>query len=276
MSGLNRSRQRQRHQLTLLAVVLATGAVTGLELPRSIDRAIAKEAQKGWEEHNQTDELGRIVGGVDAKSGAYPFFVRLESIETSAMCGASLVARDVVLTAGHCDPNGDYTFRVYVNGHADTATAADGVFETKSIAKRKRPDFDINTFANDFLLIKLEKPVPRDTIPLVKLNTDPTIPRNNQDLRVIGLGALSEGEGAIFPDKLQEVIVTRVDMNDCAGAYAKVGINFVKESIMFCASQPGKDACQGDSGMLYDCVRVMKILATQLTQLVTLCRWPNP
>ena len=69
---------------------------------------------------------------------------------------------------------------------------------------------------------------------------------------MIGLGALSEGEGAIFPDKLQEVIVTRVDMNDCAGAYANVGINFVKESIMFCASQPGKDACQGDSGLLHN------------------------
>jgi trypsin len=206
---------------------------------------IAKEAQMRWEEHSQTDELGRIVGGADAKSGAYPFFVRLQSIETSAICGASLVARDVVLTAGHCDPNDNYNFKVSMNGRA-----TDGVFETKSIAKRKRPDFDINTFSNDFLLIKLEKPVARDTIPLVKLNTDPTIPRNNQDLRVIGIGALSEGEGATYPDKLQEAIVTQVDMNECAGAYANVGVKFVMESIMFCASQPGKDACQGDSGML--------------------------
>ena len=73
MTGINRARQRQRHQLTLLAVVIATGTVTALELPRSIDRAIAKEAQKRWEEHSPTDELGRIVGGADAKSGAYPF-----------------------------------------------------------------------------------------------------------------------------------------------------------------------------------------------------------
>lgn len=259
MTGMNRSRRCQRHQITLLAVVLATG--TALELPRSIDQTVAKEAQKHWEEHSQTGELGRIVGGADAKPGAYPFFVRLESIETSAICGASLVARDVVLTAGHCDPNDNYHFRVSMNGHA-----ADGVFETKSVAKRKRPDFDINTFSNDFLLIKLEKPVARDTIPLVKLNIDPTIPRSNQDLRVIGLGALSEGEGARFPDKLQEVILTQVDINECAGAYANVGINFVMESIMFCASQPGKDACQGDSGALYVCCHVIKTLVAYLTQ----------
>ena len=38
----------------------------------------------------------RIVGGSDADEGDYPFFVQGSS------CGASLIWKDIVLTAAHC------------------------------------------------------------------------------------------------------------------------------------------------------------------------------
>lgn len=45
----------------------------------------------------------RIVGGTDVVRGEYPFFVRIDH-NFFPSCGGSLVAPDVVLTAGHCLP----------------------------------------------------------------------------------------------------------------------------------------------------------------------------
>lgn len=39
-----------------------------------------------------------IVNGYDAKRGRYPYFVTIED-----WCGGSLIAPDIVLTAGHCE-----------------------------------------------------------------------------------------------------------------------------------------------------------------------------
>lgn len=41
----------------------------------------------------------RIIGGEDASIGKYPFFVQ------GSGCGASLIWKDIVLTAAHCKGN---------------------------------------------------------------------------------------------------------------------------------------------------------------------------
>ena len=55
-----------------------------------------------------TKELGRdrrIVNGVDADQGEWPWFVSLRSAYGGDhFCGGSLVAGDVVMTAAHCVP----------------------------------------------------------------------------------------------------------------------------------------------------------------------------
>jgi len=42
----------------------------------------------------------RIVNGLDAPEGRFPWFVRLVGSE---LCGGSLIASDIVLTAAHCE-----------------------------------------------------------------------------------------------------------------------------------------------------------------------------
>ena len=43
-----------------------------------------------------------IIGGMDAVEDAYPYVVSLQYISAGHSCGGSLIARDVVLTAAHC------------------------------------------------------------------------------------------------------------------------------------------------------------------------------
>ena len=45
----------------------------------------------------------RIVGGTQVPPGRYPYFATLlREIGTTAYCGGSLIAPNIVLTAAHC------------------------------------------------------------------------------------------------------------------------------------------------------------------------------
>jgi secreted trypsin-like serine protease len=51
-----------------------------------------------------------VIGGGEAEKGRHPYMVSLQD-DTSHFCGGSLIAPDVVLTAGNCPLH--YTMNVY-------------------------------------------------------------------------------------------------------------------------------------------------------------------
>jgi len=123
------TRKWQRHKITMLAVLVVAGIGSA--------------------------ELSRIVGGTPTAFGAYPFFVRLEKNQGILECGGSLVARDVVLTAHHCDPQGDSEFITVVNAYTSpNINNSSSEFQTVTVDRRGHEDFSMETFANDFLLLK--------------------------------------------------------------------------------------------------------------------------
>jgi secreted trypsin-like serine protease len=234
-------------------VSTATAAVTTtdiplLALPRLIDSSVAKTAEIRYQAVQEagvpSSALGKVVGGTEADYGAYPFFVRLRPLLGTSKCGGSLVAPDVVLTAAHCNGNFE-NFAVSVNGYTASLLNNQDEEETESVEKLPHPDFVLDTFANDYMLLKLKDPI--ETIEPVTLNFDGAVPGFVEDLRVIGLGTIQEG--GQFPNFLREVIVQHADMELCQKAYADAGLNLVREEIMFCAQGDKKDACQGDSGV---------------------------
>jgi len=179
----------------------------------------------------------RIVGGFDAEAEKYPFFVSWGG------CGASLIAKDVILTAAHCQ--GVIQNTVRIGQYRKFGSVGQGL--QRNIVKRvPHPDYSDFDVDYDYMVMKLDEAVVDDYVP-IELNGNAFIPMDDQTLSVIGFGALAQ-QSQSTPSRLQQVDVSYIPTNTCNGSSKYNGD--VKDDTMFCAGVEGggKDSCQGDSG----------------------------
>lgn len=206
-----------------------------------------------------------IYGGDEVTPNRYPFLVslfyrNLSSGELSFMCGGSLIAPAVILTAAHCN---DFIDVAMIGLH--NLTLEEEPRETYNISSDQKvmfPLYNNITAEGDFLLLFLDKP---SSFAPISLNKNPKIPRKKEQLTVIGWGMQETGDISTVPE---ETNVKTRSTSWCAVAYmgltvglellAKVndtvlpqsevpGFAVTKHSI--CAENGGKSAfCNGDSG----------------------------
>jgi trypsin len=193
----------------------------------------------------------RIVGGTAVPNVAtYPWFVQGRG------CAGTLIARDMVLTAAHCE-GFPFDSAVLLNsltayddirfGRASKPSGAQepsvARFSNGARIQVPHPDYSPGSEANDYMLVKLQGAVPNAQ--LVELNFDDNFPVPNQSLRVIGVGTTA-ANGPVS-DFLLQVDVNYVSNNQCNNLY---GQGSIQGDVMLCAAVPngGKDSCQGDSG----------------------------
>ena len=176
----------------------------------------------------------KIVGGVQATKGEFPFIVSLKSSYGSHFCGGSLIKKNWVLTAAHC-VEGGYLKGVSIglNNQADTV----GVEKFTVLQIVKHPGWNTNTMDNDFALVQLSGD---SKFAPIALNTKEIV--SKVDFVTAGWGTTSEG-GSVSKN-LMKVTVPFVDKQTCLKSYSDV------TDTMICAGYPqgGKDSCQGDSG----------------------------
>lgn len=184
----------------------------------------------------------KIIGGSSASTTAWPWMAGILYNKDNAIqvfCGASLIAKDWVLTAGHCvydeTPQG---LAVIINRPNLLSTEGELITVEKIVV---HPQFDIDSLRNDIALLKLRQ---SSKIPPVETLSN----FSNQDeagkiSTALGWGNISTIR-KIYPNKLQQVDLPIVSNEEC-----RRRLNGIEDT-MLCAGSiaGGKDTCDGDSG----------------------------
>ncbi|MEV1025071.1 serine protease [Streptomyces sp. NPDC050264] len=174
-----------------------------------------------------------IIGGHDATS-EYPFMVSVQK-DGHHYCGASLIKRDWIVTAGHCTVNiKPEQLSVRVGDHDRTKGATAKV--TKVVA---HPDFSYEPFRDDVAVMKLDHPVNAEPIK-VAASSGPV----GTHTRILGWGMTCE-DGSECPQPpvtLQELDTKLVADEQCSENYDARN--------ELCTDSPTQDAqaCILDSG----------------------------
>jgi secreted trypsin-like serine protease len=112
----------------------------------------------------------RIVGGKEAVKGRYAAYGI--PLEGSALCGATLIAPDLMISAAHC--KGAFTggsASVAIGGtKRNLADAPEIIGVAFEVA---HPDYDPATAANDVMIVKLDRA--SSAVP-VEINDQPNLP----------------------------------------------------------------------------------------------------
>ncbi|XP_015276237.1 PREDICTED: trypsin-3-like [Gekko japonicus] len=185
----------------------------------------------------------RIIGGQDCDKHGQPYQVILSNSRKNGpdvQCGAVLIERDWVLTAAHCDTQGDIHTRM--GDHSLRANEGSEQCIT-SAQKFPHPGYNPTTHDNDIMLLQLRNPANiNEYVRPIALATECAAP--NTRCLVSGWGTV-ETPKSEFPDILQCAEVYTMSNEECRRVYT----NMITDN-MLCAGvrKGGVDSCQGDSG----------------------------
>jgi hypothetical protein len=193
----------------------------------------------------------RIIGGQAAERGRYPYMVSLHSTTGTFMCGGSLIAPDVVLTAAHCRRSTATMSFARVNSY-NRVNPYEDFEEIEIISLLPHPNYrgfvDETAFDFDYMIAILAS---SSSFDYISLNANPDIPTGafTDEVRALGFGYTSPDSGV--SQVLQQVDLTYIPNNVCVQAKdPSTGLSYqglIRDDMM-CAADNGEDSCQGDSG----------------------------
>ena len=231
VEGKDADYMRKLFMLAALALAPGMAAASGGKELNELGKADVAAVEISWLHMPEAPGSNKIVGGVAAAKGEFPFIVSLRD-PGGHFCGGSLIAKDWVLTAEHCVTNG--VSAVFLGIYDQDDLAGKEWHRVKRIVPhplRGRRDYD-------YALIQLDGDSKFTPIALNRAEIS-----GEADLVTAGWGKTSESGD--WPRLLQKVTVPFVSREKCSAAYpGKI------TDRMICAGfeAGGKDACQGDSG----------------------------
>ena len=191
----------------------------------------------------------RIIGGSEAKEDRFSYAVSL-SDHIGHFCGGSLIAKDVILTAAHCQ-GGNYNV---VLGRHDVNDNDGEVIAMKK--ELPHPNYDSQSTNMDFMLVFLDSAVSATNVDLVTLNSDSSVPDVGDAVTVMGWGDVDiRDDVSELSDVLMNVQVNVISNQECDdsegtidGYYDNYNNQITQDMLCAKVDGGGEDSCQGDSG----------------------------
>ncbi|XP_026207648.1 testisin-like [Anabas testudineus] len=185
----------------------------------------------------------KIVGGVDASAGSWPWQVSVHYYG-SHICGGTLISNQWVLTAAHCIiTNSTSPWTLYFGRVTQSGPNVHEVNRTVSQVI-VNPDYNNTFLNNDIALMKLSSPVNyTDYIKPICLASNSSQFQNSTLCWATGWGRLGNNQPLQAYNILQEVQIPVIGNNQCSRDYVSVASANITNN-MICAGQQGKGTCQ--------------------------------
>ncbi|XP_078514486.1 enteropeptidase [Lissotriton helveticus] len=218
--------------------------------------------------------LSKIVGGTDAKIGAWPWIVSLH-FGGRPVCGATLVSNEWLVSAAHCVYGRNLIPSQWkaVHGLHTTLNLTYPQTVTRTIDQIViNPHYNKRTKDSDIIMMHLDIKVNYteyiQPICLPELNED-FLPRTN--CSIAGWGT-TEYQGAVAYT-LQEAVIPLISNENCQQQMPEYNIT----ANMICGGyeEGGVDTCQGDSGGPMICEQNSRWVLAGVTSFGYRCAQPS-
>ncbi|XP_062533856.1 trypsin 3A1-like [Armigeres subalbatus] len=182
---------------------------------------------------------GRIVGGIDANIADFPYQLSLIR-GGSHFCGASIISTSWALSAAHCTYPMPSVDAVTLRGGSASRLDGGSIFSVDLIINH--PQYNDSTIENDVCVLRTVQAMQGLHITPIQLVPAETYYPHGTRAVVSGWG-LTSVPGTL-PVILQMVDIPVIDQATCRAGWP---VGWVTDD-MLCASEPGRDACNADSG----------------------------
>ncbi|KAH9636101.1 hypothetical protein HF086_008401 [Spodoptera exigua] len=183
----------------------------------------------------------RVVGGEGVIPGEFPWLAALKR-DGKVICGATVVARDHLITATHCVHGIEASRLSVLVGEYDVNNSRSDGYEVIHVVQH--PDFNRYTYDYDIAVLRLADPLPDSLFrPACLPDAEDIDGLEGEEAIVTGWGSTVEkGPASNVPMKAAVQIWAQ---EECSGAgYGRRKVT----PRMLCANAPDRDACTGDSG----------------------------
>jgi len=208
---------------------------------------------------------GRIVNGVDAPLGAYPWQVAIKLKDGQSLrqwCGGSILTDRLILTAAHCiDHLRDNEFVVIVGDHDTSSNGVDEqLFEVEKYISH--PEFKTSKGGHDIALVKLQTVngkgiVFGNSVQPICLPVSEKVYQSGTWCSVSGWGMQKAGTQGSVSKTLKVASIPLISSESCNAeeVYGNEINSVTFPDGMMCAGflEGGTDSCSGDSGGPLSC-----------------------